>query len=54
MAGSGFPLSDESVFTTEHSEMRAALNKLIEKEINPYVEQWEAAKSFPAHEVGAR
>lgn len=31
--------------------MRAALNKLIEKEINPYVEQWEAAKSFPAHEV---
>ncbi|XP_020601383.1 probable acyl-CoA dehydrogenase 6 isoform X2 [Orbicella faveolata] len=35
----------------EHAELRTSLNKLIEKEINPYVDEWENAKSFPAHEV---
>ena len=29
-----------------------SLNKLIEKEINPFVEEWEAAQFFPAHKVG--
>ena len=43
--------SDEAIFTSEHVEMRAALNKLIEKEINPYVDEWEAARSFPVHSV---
>ena len=28
-----------------------ALNKFIEKEINPFVDEWELAKSFPSHEV---
>ncbi len=42
---------EESIFTKEHREMRGALRKLIEKEINPYVDDWEAAKAFPAHEV---
>ena len=28
-----------------------ALNKFIEKEINPYVDEWEKAHSFPAHKV---
>lgn len=32
-------------FTTQ------SLRKLIEKEINPFVDEWEAAKSFPAHKV---
>ena len=27
------------------------LNKFIEKEINPYVDEWEKAHAFPAHEV---
>ena len=31
--------------------MRDALRKLIDKEINPYVDEWEAAHAFPAHEV---
>lgn len=31
--------------------MRGALNKLIEKEINPHVDDWEAARSFPVHSV---
>ena len=42
----------ETIYTEEHWEMRQALHKLIEKEINPYVDEWEATKSFPAHEVG--
>ncbi len=33
--------------------MKAALRKLIEKEINPYVDEWEAAKAFPGHQVRA-
>ena len=43
---------EETIYTEEHWEMRQALRKLIEKEINPYVDEWEADKAFPAHEVG--
>ena len=43
--------SHESIFTEEHAELRQALNKFIEKEINPFVDEWEAAKSFPAREL---
>ena len=43
---------EETIYTDEHWEMRQALRKLIEKEINPYVDEWEGAKSFPAHKVG--
>jgi len=25
--------------------------QIIDKEINPYVDEWEAAKQFPAHKV---
>ena len=42
---------EESIYTEEHWQMRLALRKLIEGEINPYVDEWEAAKAFPAHEV---
>ncbi|XP_064406387.1 probable acyl-CoA dehydrogenase 6 [Halichondria panicea] len=42
---------EEAIFTKEHREIRDALRKLIDKEINPYVDEWEAAKAFPAHEV---
>ena len=42
---------DETIYTEEHWEMRQALRKLIEGEINPYVDEWEAAKEFPAHQV---
>lgn len=46
-----YDFTHESIFTEEHAELRTSLNKLIEKEINPYVDEWENAKSFPAHEV---
>ena len=43
--------ADEAIFTSDHVEMRQSLNKLIEKEINPYVDEWEEAEIFPAHSV---
>ena len=42
---------EKGLFTEEHQEMMASLNKLIEKEINPYVDEWEEARMFPAHQV---
>lgn len=46
-----YELTHESIFTEEHAELRTSLNKLIEKEINPFVDEWENAKGFPAHEL---
>ena len=37
--------------TQEHEEIRRSLKKFIETEINPYVDEWEEAEIFPAHEV---
>ena len=38
-------------FTQEHEEIRRNLKRFIEAEINPHVDEWEAAEQFPAHEV---
>jgi citronellyl-CoA dehydrogenase len=38
-------------FTQEHEEIRRNLKRFIDAEINPHVEEWEAAEQFPAHEV---
>lgn len=46
-----YEVSHESIFTEDHAELRKSLKKLIEKEINPYVDEWENLKRFPAHEV---
>ena len=46
-----FPLKDEHLFTNEHHEMRQSLKKLIDKDINPYVDEWEKQQMFPAHKV---
>jgi citronellyl-CoA dehydrogenase len=35
--------------TAEHLELRDSLLKFIEREINPYIEEWEEAQIFPAH-----
>lgn len=37
--------------TQEHEQLRDTLDRFIEAEINPHVEQWEAAGIFPAHEL---
>jgi len=38
-------------YTHEHLEIQKTLRRFIDEEINPYVDEWEAAESFPAHDV---
>jgi len=38
-------------FTHEHEEIRRTMKRFIDAEINPHVDDWEAAEIFPAHEV---
>ncbi|XP_065587352.1 probable acyl-CoA dehydrogenase 6 [Cyrtonyx montezumae] len=37
--------------TLQHGALRAALRKIIDKEINPFVDKWEEEGQFPAHKV---
>ncbi len=37
--------------TTEHEQIRRTLKSFIEAEINPFVDEWEEAGIFPAHQV---
>lgn len=37
--------------THEHEELRRNLKRFIDNEINPYVDEWEEAEQFPAHEL---
>lgn len=39
------------LFTADHEEPRRILQKFIANEINPFVDEWEKADIFPAHEV---
>jgi citronellyl-CoA dehydrogenase len=39
------------LITPEHEELRRTTRNFIEKEINPFVDQWEAAGIFPAKEL---
>ncbi|ASK34223.1 acyl-CoA dehydrogenase [Alcanivorax sp. N3-2A] len=39
------------LFTQEHEELRRTVRNFIDKEVNPYVPEWEAAGRFPIHEV---
>ena len=38
-------------FTHEHEELRRNLRRFIDNEINPFVDEWEAAEIFPAHDL---
>jgi citronellyl-CoA dehydrogenase len=40
-----------AMFTEEHDAFRAMVRDVVDKEINPYVDDWEKAGIFPAHEV---
>lgn len=35
----------------EHQELQRTLKRFIDTEINPFVDEWEAAEMFPAHQV---
>jgi citronellyl-CoA dehydrogenase len=37
--------------TQEHEELKRTLKRFIDNEINPHVDEWEAAEIFPAHEL---
>jgi citronellyl-CoA dehydrogenase len=37
--------------THEHQELRRQIERFVADEINPHVDEWEAAEIFPAHEV---
>jgi len=39
------------LFKAEHEDARRALQKFIAAEINPFVDEWENAGIFPAHEL---
>jgi citronellyl-CoA dehydrogenase len=41
-------------FTHEHLELQKTLRRFIDEEINPHVDEWEAAEIFPAHRVFKR
>ncbi len=38
-------------FSHEHQEIRKTLKRYIDEHINPHVDAWEAAETFPAHDV---
>ncbi len=38
-------------FTEQHTQLRESLTRFIETEINPHVDDWEAAGIFPAHDL---
>ncbi|CAL1299354.1 unnamed protein product [Larinioides sclopetarius] len=44
-------ISNALKFTQEHDELRKTVNKIIDKDINPYVDQWEKADIYPAKEI---
>lgn len=39
------------LFTHEHEEIRRNTLRFVEQEINPHVDEWEAAGIYPAHEI---
>jgi len=39
------------IYTDTHREIQRTMRKIIEKDINPYVDEWERNRIFPAHEV---
>ena len=39
------------LWTHEHEELRRTAKKIVDDEINPNVDEWEAAGQFPAHHV---
>jgi citronellyl-CoA dehydrogenase len=39
------------LFGSDHEQFRKVIRQLVEEEINPKADEWEAARIFPAHEL---
>ncbi|HVL54950.1 MAG TPA: acyl-CoA dehydrogenase family protein [Burkholderiaceae bacterium] len=39
------------VYTEQHRQLQDTVRRFIDSEINPHVNEWERAETFPAHEV---
>jgi len=39
------------LFTTEHEQLRRTVERFCREELNPHVDEWEEAGTYPAHEV---
>ncbi len=44
-------MAKDLYFTKEHEQVRRAVKDFIKKEINPYVDEWEAAGTTPLHKI---
>jgi len=40
-----------ALFEHEHDELRRSVRRFVDTEINPYVNEWEAAEQWPSHTV---
>ena len=39
------------LFTHEHQELARTTERVIAEHVNPYIDDWEKAEIYPAHEV---
>uniref|UniRef100_H2XS64 Uncharacterized protein n=1 Tax=Ciona intestinalis TaxID=7719 RepID=H2XS64_CIOIN len=42
-------VADETIYSQDHEQLKNSLNKIIENDINPFVDAWEEEQMFPAH-----
>ena len=46
-----YSVMKESFYDEEHLAMQDSLKKIIDNDINPYVEEWEKAGEYPAQKI---
>ena len=51
LATTKIPTTKASWFTDEHRQVQDSIRKFIDREINPFVDEWEEAGIFPAHKL---